>query len=209
MGRGRNGLAQSKRMASIANKTRRKYTEKKTGPGKINDPNRIRPKGATHLRDRSTIKRLKMYNDKAIRDKKGRIIQQRFMRYDTDEPVSRIHPDRRWFGNTKVISQKQLQLFQQEMTKSIHDPFQIVLKTKKLPYGLIADITQNSNNTINKINKNISKESFVHTFGPKFRQKKPKLKANSLESFAKRAITKQGIMYIYIIYIFLMHQQNK
>lgn len=195
MGRGKNGRAQTKRMASITRKTRGNYKEKKTGPGKINDPSRLRPKGATHLRDRSTIKRLKMYKDRAIRDKNGKIIQQKFMRYDTDTPIVRIHPDRRWFGNTKIISQKQLQLFQQEMTKSIHDPFQIVLKTRKLPYGLIADITQNSNNTINKITKNIDKESFVNTFGPKFRQKKPKLKANTLESFAKRAVTKQGILF--------------
>merc|ERR1719491_600386 len=106
MGRGKDGRADTKRKASIVKKTCTGYKKDKSALGKINDPNRIRPKGATHLRDKSTIKRLKMYNDRAIRDKKGRIIQQRFMRHTTDSPVSRIHPDRRWFGNTKVISQK-------------------------------------------------------------------------------------------------------
>ena len=33
-----------------------------------------------------------------------------------DLPNSRIQPDRRWFGNTRVIGQKQLEQFREEMT---------------------------------------------------------------------------------------------
>eukprot|EP01083_Nonionella_stella_P115333 341817_1 len=187
MGRGRNGQVQTKRMANIVKKTRGNYKKEKGGIGKINDPNRVRPKGATHLRNRATIKRLKMYNDRAIRDKNGIILQQRYMRYETDSPVSRIHPDRRWFGNTKIISQKQLQLFRSEMSKSVRDPYQVVLKSKKLPYGLLDTDTKQTNRM-----KLLQVESFEDTFGTKMQRKKPKLKANCLESLAQRAVTKHS-----------------
>eukprot|EP01084_Bolivina_argentea_P052708 96815_1 len=185
MGRGKNGRAQTKRMANIVKKTRGNYKKEKKAIGNITDPHRIRPKNATHLRDRSTIKRLKMYKCKAIRDKNGRILRQKFMRYETDSPVSRIHPDRRWFGNSKVISQKQLQLFRAEMSKSVRDPYQIVIKSKKIPFGLLETDTKQTNRM-----KLLQIESFHQTFGDKMQRKRPKLKANSLESFAKRAITK-------------------
>ena len=183
-------LKRSKRLSTMTQKMRGKYKEKNTGSnkpklGRINDPNRIRPKGATHLRDRATIKRLKMYNCRPIRDKRGRIIREKFMRYDTDSPVSRIHPDRRWFGNTKIISQKQLQLFRSEMTKSIRDPFQIVLKSKKIPYGLLNTDAKQTNRM-----KLLQIEPFQQVFGPKQQRKKPKLKANSLETLANRAVIK-------------------
>ena len=109
------------------------------------------------------------------------------MRYDTDNPVSRIHPDRRWFGNTKIISQKQLQLFRQEMSKSVRDPYCVVLKSKKIPYGLLETDTKQNNRM-----KLLQIESFPNTFGPKMQRKKPKLKANSLQSFASRATKKNS-----------------
>ena len=34
-------------------------------------------------------------------------------------PNSRIQPDRRWFGNTRVIAQKQLEQFREEMTAKV------------------------------------------------------------------------------------------
>ena len=36
-----------------------------------------------------------------------------------DLPNSRIQPDRRWFGNTRVIGQKQLEQFREEMTAKV------------------------------------------------------------------------------------------
>ena len=34
-------------------------------------------------------------------------------------PNSRIQPDRRWFGNTRVIGQKQLETFREEMSSKV------------------------------------------------------------------------------------------
>lgn len=67
------------------------------------------------LRDKATINRLKMYRGgKPIRDKKGKIVGGTLMMKDRAGDVAitaatgRIQPDRRWFGNTRVISQDDL-----------------------------------------------------------------------------------------------------
>lgn len=38
-------------------------------------------------------------------------------------PTTRIQPDRRWFGNTRVIGQKQLEQFRDEMATKINDSY--------------------------------------------------------------------------------------
>ena len=47
--------------------------------------------------------------------------------------VARIAPDRRWFGNTRVISQKELENFREEVTVKEADPYSIILRRKKIP----------------------------------------------------------------------------
>ncbi|ETO13579.1 hypothetical protein RFI_23790 [Reticulomyxa filosa] len=150
--------------------------------GKITDAKRVVPKGTSHLRDRGTIKRLKMYDEKPLRTRKGEIVKQKFMSRTCENPVSRIHPDRRWFGNSKVVSQKQLQIFRDQITKQVKDPYTIVLKHKKIPYGLLNLDT----NKVNRMNL-LQVESFNQTFGPGSQRKKPKLKASNLENLATKA----------------------
>ena len=88
-----------------------------------------------------------MYSKTAKRDKAGKILHQVRMRApaswvlfslclkslaqiaDThtgfqdlqskDLPNTRIQPDRRWFGNTRVIGQKQLDQFRDEMSAKV------------------------------------------------------------------------------------------
>lgn len=78
-----------------------------------------------------------MYNSKAKRDKNGRIISQDFQ--SKELPNTRIQPDRRWFGNTRVIGQKQLEAFRQEMGAKVADPYAVVIREKKLPLSLLED----------------------------------------------------------------------
>ena len=61
-----------------------------------------------------------MYNSKAKRNKKGKIIHQDFQ--SKELPTTRIQPDRRWFGNTRVIGQKQLEAFREEMGAKVRLP---------------------------------------------------------------------------------------
>ena len=48
-----------------------------------------------------------------------------------------MEPNRKWFGNTRVIGQESLQKFQKELGAAIKDPFKVVLKTSKLPLSLL------------------------------------------------------------------------
>lgn len=54
-------------------------------------------------------------------------------------PSTRIQPDRRWFGNTRVIGQKQLEQFRSEMSTKVNDAYTVLLKEKKLPLQLLED----------------------------------------------------------------------
>jgi nuclear GTP-binding protein len=54
-------------------------------------------------------------------------------------PSTRIQPDRRWFGNTRVIGQKQLEDFRTEMSTKVNDAYTVLLREKKLPLQLLED----------------------------------------------------------------------
>jgi nuclear GTP-binding protein len=83
------------------------------------------------------VRRLEMYNSKAKRDKRGKIISRDFQ--SKDLPSTRIQPDRRWFGNTRVIGQKQLEAFREEMGAKVADPYAVLIREKKLPLSLLED----------------------------------------------------------------------
>ena len=94
-----------------------------------------RNKGSSTMRDAATVRRLKMYRDKAVRDKNGKLIRQEFQ--SAELPSTRIQPDRRWFGNTRVVGQKQLERFREEMGARVRDPYSVVVKERKLPMALL------------------------------------------------------------------------
>jgi NGP1NT (NUC091) domain len=78
------------------------------------------------------VRRLKMYNSgKAKRNKQGKIVSQELQ--SKELPSTRIVPDRRWFGNTRVIGQKQLTSFREQMADKVDNPFMVLLKERKLP----------------------------------------------------------------------------
>lgn len=62
-------------------------------------------KGVSRPRDRATIKRLQMYrNFKAKRDASGKVIRPApFQSKFASGTVARVEPNRRWFGNVKVV----------------------------------------------------------------------------------------------------------
>lgn len=88
--------------------------------------------------------------------------------------TGRIQPDRRWFGNTRVVGQTELDKFREEMTSKVADPYSVVLKRKKLPMGLLQDaaIMHQEGNAGNGL---LTNEPFHHVFGGKSRRKKVKL----------------------------------
>eukprot|EP00520_Triparma_pacifica_P017808 CAMPEP_0118647340 /NCGR_PEP_ID=MMETSP0785-20121206/8551_1 /TAXON_ID=91992 /ORGANISM="Bolidomonas pacifica, Strain CCMP 1866" /LENGTH=587 /DNA_ID=CAMNT_0006539421 /DNA_START=37 /DNA_END=1796 /DNA_ORIENTATION=- len=104
------------------------------------------PKEGNNMRSQDTIKRLKMYNNgKAIRNAEGKVVGGQFMMKDRAGDVKitastgRVAPDRRWFGNTRVVGATELDKFREEMTTSAADPYSVVVARKKLPMGLLMD----------------------------------------------------------------------
>eukprot|EP00527_Entomoneis_sp_CCMP2396_P006564 CAMPEP_0198142496 /NCGR_PEP_ID=MMETSP1443-20131203/5263_1 /TAXON_ID=186043 /ORGANISM="Entomoneis sp., Strain CCMP2396" /LENGTH=626 /DNA_ID=CAMNT_0043805515 /DNA_START=79 /DNA_END=1959 /DNA_ORIENTATION=+ len=149
-------------------------TSSKLGQGRRKD----KDKGSE--RSAETIQRLKMYaNGKAIRDRGGNIVAGTFMMGDRagdrviDASSGRIQPDRRWFGNTRVVGSNELDTFRQEMTTSVADPYSVVLKRKKVPMGLLHEAAEYTAG--NKKAALLEQEPFERAFGKKSLRKKVKL----------------------------------
>jgi len=159
------------------NQMNRKIRNPVNKGGKINNPKRTIPKdqrNAPSMRTRSTIKRIKMYNMRPQRNKKGKIIGGDLISTKPDTPVVRVQPDRKWFGNTRIIGQKELDKFREEMGNKTNDPYTVILKRKHLPVGLLADHTKATRSNILQV------ESFGHVFEKKKQRKKTKIKIQYL-----------------------------
>jgi len=142
------------------------------------NPNRIASKvkgNGGNLRDKGTINRLRMYrNGNPIRNKKGNVIGGTLMMGNRagDVPIgeiARIAPDRRWFGNTHVIAQDELDRYREEMKIKSSDPYSVLLKRKKLPMSLLKESSQVAEMNL------IETESYESTFGAKQTRLKPKI----------------------------------
>jgi nuclear GTP-binding protein len=138
---------------------------------KIINPNRDIPKGTSHMRSKSVIKRLEMYKKKAMRDKDGKFLGGQFMSRTPDARIKRIAPDRRWFGNVRTATQKDLTSFREDMAAHINNPYSVLMRSKKVPLALLT-------NPYEKAKMNLlTTESFQDTFGKKRLRKKPRLPA--------------------------------
>ena len=140
-----------------------------------------RGKGSQSMRSAATVRRLLMYKQKPIRDKKGKLIKQDLQ--SKELPSTRIVPDRRWFGNTRVIGQKQLEEFREDMAQKSKDGYTVLIKQKKLPLSLLADPEKGRTRRVNLLGTS----PFAETFSAGRRQKKPKLATDDLAAMAARA----------------------
>ncbi|CAE8603899.1 unnamed protein product, partial [Polarella glacialis] len=93
----------------------------------------------------------------------------------------RIQPDRRWFGNTRVIAQEKMQAFRETIAKGVADPFSVVLKSSKLPMSLLRD-TEGKSSRMDLLQVS----PFNEVFGKKRQQKRVKLSGlNDLEGLVE------------------------
>ncbi|CAE7243627.1 Gnl2 [Symbiodinium pilosum] len=142
-------------------------------------PGRTGPKGETrvrkqgsHLRSEGTIKRLQLYNSKPdLKRRKEQALK----------PV-RIQPDRRWFGNTRVLAQDKLQSFRETIAKGVEDPFAVVLKSSKLPMSLLRETEAKASRM-----DLLSVSPFQEVFSKRRQQKRAKIGATDLEGFLEAA----------------------
>lgn len=127
-----------------------------------------------------------MYKDgKAQRDKDGNITKAASFQ-SRDVPNARIEPNRKWFTNTRVVSQDTLTAFREAMAEKAKDPYQVLLKTNKLPMSLIHDGGKDTTNGVkqHKAKMTIETSPFAGVFGPKAQRKRVKLGVSTVSDLA-------------------------
>ncbi|KAF8079176.1 NGP1NT-domain-containing protein [Lyophyllum atratum] len=164
--------------------------KKTTSPGKAKSSSSgpkislARVKGENFYRTGKQVARLKLLNSgKAVRDKDGKIIQAAaFQKGEDETKPGRVQPDRRWFGNTRVISQTALDHFRTSLSERKNDPYSVLLRRNKLPMALLDD-AQNPHTL--KRPHIVETEPFSETFGPKAQRKRPRIDAGTFEELGK------------------------
>lgn len=157
---------------------------KKAGKGLLapDNPNRRTDPNNTNIRDQRTIKRIKMYKSKIKRDEKGNIIKGSVLKASDrlDTQMVRVAPDRRWFGNTRVIGQDALQKFREEMGAKYRDPYSVIIKQSKLPLSLL-EVPKNEDGSIRQ------DMEWEKTFGDKSNRKRVRLNSFDISSLVTEA----------------------
>lgn len=169
--------------------TGKKEASRKKRQGKVSDGmNNVKTKGENFYRTAKKAKTMNMFKEgKAQRNADGKITKAASFQ-SRELPKARVEPNRKWFGNTRVISQDALSSFRQAMAERASDPYQVLLKTNKLPMSLIND--GHGKNGLKQHQAKVAVEStpFGNTFGPKAQRKRVKLEVGSLEDLAGETV---------------------
>ena len=97
-------------------------------------------------------------------------------------PTARVDPNRKWFGNTRVIAQDALSHFREAMGDKKNDSYQVLLRRNKLPMSLLDEKDQTESPTL----KILETETYEQVFGPKQQRKKRRyLAVSNLEELAQ------------------------
>lgn len=125
-----------------------------------------------------------MYKEgKAQRNADGKIVKA--AAYQSREiPNARIEPNRKWFTNTRVISQDTLKTFREAMSEKSNDPYQVLLKSNKLPMSLIRDGQGTNGLKQHQAKMTVESLPFSDVFGPKAHRKRVKLGVSSISDLA-------------------------
>lgn len=169
--------------------TQKKEKVRRTRQNDTRDGN-LRVKGENFYRDAKKVKHLQMYKSgRAVRNARGDIVKAADLQ-STDTPTARVDPNRKWFGNTRVIAQDALTHFRAAMGEKKHDSYQVLLRRNKLPMSLLDE----KDNTDSPQLKILETESYSDAFGPKQQRKKPRVSASNLEELAQ-ATEQDGTKY--------------
>ncbi|KAI0427052.1 nucleolar GTP-binding protein 2 [Xylaria sp. FL1042] len=165
--------------------TGKKERNRLSREGKTGSMDNVKIKGENFYRDAKKIRALNIRKDLGPRrNAEGKIVQA--AKYQSrDAPVARIEPDRRWFQNTRVISQDSLSQFRDAMAEKASDPYSVLLKSNKLPMTLIRDSSDTPGLKQHQAKMTIETSSFADTFGPKSQRKRVKLGVSSLADLAE------------------------
>ena len=168
--------------------TGKKEASRRERQGKHNDGmGNVRTKGENFYRSAKKVKQLNMFKEgKAVRNAQGDIIQTASYQ-GREKPKARVEPHRKWFTNTRVISQEALSAFRGAVEAQSKDPYSYLLKQNKLPMSLIHDNKDKERKDgllQHQAKIKIETERFGDTFGPKAQRKRPRLAVGNLEDMA-------------------------
>ncbi|KGQ02878.1 Nucleolar GTP-binding protein 2 [Beauveria bassiana D1-5] len=159
----------------------RRVRQGKTGDGMAN----VRVKGENFYRNAKRVKALNMYKEgKAQRNADGQITKAATWQ-SRDVPTAVIEPNRKWFSNTRVVSQDTLTAFREAMEEKSKDPYTILLKSNKLPMTLIRDGKDTNGLKQHKAKMALETAPFSGVFGPKSQRKRVKLDVANLDDLAE------------------------
>ncbi|KAM3532984.1 hypothetical protein MY4038_003703 [Beauveria bassiana] len=159
----------------------RRVRQGKTGDGMAN----VRVKGENFYRNAKKVKTLNMYKEgKAQRNADGQITKAATWQ-SRDVPTAVIEPNRKWFSNTRVVSQDTLTAFREAMEEKSKDPYTILLKSNKLPMTLIRDGKDTNGLKQHKAKMALETAPFSGVFGPKSQRKRVKLDVANLDDLAE------------------------
>ncbi|KLJ09086.1 nucleolar GTP-binding protein 2 [Blastomyces silverae] len=171
-------------MGTAKKEAARRERQGKAGDGMGN----VKTKGENFYRDAKKVKTLNMFKGgRAQRNADGEITKA--ASYQSREiPNARIEPNRKWFGNTRVISQEALSSFREAVAERAADPYQVLLKTNKLPMSLIHDGSNTNGLKEHKAKIAVESVPFSDAFGPKAQRKRVKLSVGTLEDLAGESV---------------------
>ncbi|KAJ1828571.1 GTPase required for pre-60S ribosomal subunit nuclear export and maturation [Coemansia sp. RSA 2599] len=153
--------------------------KKEASRPKSSVPGNLKLKGENFYRDSKKVKYINMLRGSSAKyDRKGKLVKAADFQSKEAAPA-RIEPNRKWFGNTRVIGQKALEEFREQMATKVNDPYQVLLRRSKLPTSLLHDNTK-----IGRVNM-LQTEAFSDTFGPKAQRKRPKLNVEGYEQLVQ------------------------
>ncbi|KAK8104368.1 nucleolar GTP-binding protein 2 [Apiospora kogelbergensis] len=159
----------------------RRERQGKTGDGFGN----LKVKGENFYRSAKRVKALNVRTHGLAQRNAAGQITQAAVHQSRDVPTARVEPNRKWFTNTRVISQDSLASFREAVENSSKDPYQVLLKTNKLPMTLIRDGGSELNGLKqHQAKMTIETSPFAEVFGPKASRKRVKLGASTIEDLA-------------------------
>lgn len=142
----------------------------------------------TGLTARSNAKKIKALNmrteGKPQRNAQGKITKSASYQ-SRDTPSARVEPNRRWFNNTRVISQDSLKAFREAMAEKANDPYQVLLKSNKLPMSLIRDGSDTNGLKQHEAKMTVESSPFADVFGPRAQRRRVRLGVSSLSDLAE------------------------
>ena len=149
----------------------------------------VKTKGENFYRSAKKVRNLNIARKggEIQRNREGKITKAAPYQSRTAPASARVEPNRKWFTNTRVISQQSLDAFRGAVAAQQSDPYSYLMKQNKLPMSLINDGETKNGVKQHEAKMRVEGQPFVDTFGPKSRRKRVKLDVGNMEDLAGAA----------------------